>query len=64
MFSIVALARVVLETGNTLLHYFFYASNHSITNRHQKLLTLLTYPHAEAAATYQLLFFQQLLEYA
>ena len=27
-------------------------------------LTLLTYPHAEAAATYPLLFFQQLLQKA
>ena len=27
-------------------------------------LTLLTYPHAEAAATYRLLFFQQLLQKA
>ena len=28
------------------------------------ILTLLTYPHAEAAATYPLLFFQQLLQKA
>ena len=28
------------------------------------LLTLLTYPHAEAAATYPQLFFQQLLQKA
>ena len=34
-----------------------------VTQGH-KGLTLLTYPHAEAAATYPLLFFQQLLQKA
>ena len=52
-----------IQTIPTNPRQFCYKKNTS-TILATMILTLLTYPHAEAAATYLLLFFQQLLQKA